>query len=103
MRAAIMHGPGDVRVENVPGSTILEPADALIVATRAAICGSDLWPYRGYAEFGETGKRMGHEFTGIVEAAGSEVRTLKQGELVAAPIAISGGMRVFYQAGLHTC
>jgi threonine dehydrogenase-like Zn-dependent dehydrogenase len=59
MRATVMYGPGDVRVENVPDATILEPTDALVVVTRAAICVSDLWPYRGYAEFGETGNRMG--------------------------------------------
>lgn len=64
--------------------------------SRAAICGSDLWPYRGYAEFGETGNRMGHEFVGIVEAVGSEVRTLKQGDLVAAPFAISVGTCIFF-------
>lgn len=64
--------------------------------SRAAIYGSDLWPYRGYAEFGETGNRMGHEFVGIVEAVGSEVRTLKQGDLVAAPFAISVGTCIFF-------
>jgi threonine dehydrogenase-like Zn-dependent dehydrogenase len=58
VRATVMYGPGDVRVENVPDSTILEPTDALVVVTRAAICGSDLWPYRGYAEFRERGNRM---------------------------------------------
>ena len=81
MKATIMYGPGDARVENVPDSTIIEPTDALVVVTRAAICGSDLCPYRGYGEFGENGNRMGHEFIGIVEAVGSEVRTLKKGDL----------------------
>lgn len=102
MQATIMYGPGDVRVENVPDSTIIEPTDALVMVTRAAVCGSDLWPYRGYAEFGETGNRMGHEFIGIVEDVGSEVRTLKKGDLVAAPFAISDGTCVFCQEGLHT-
>lgn len=102
MKATVMYGPGDVRVENVPDSTILEPTDALVVVTRAAICGNDLWPYRGYAEFGETGNRMGHEFIGIVEAVGTEVRTLKKGDLVAAPFAVSDGTCVFCQEGLHT-
>lgn len=102
MRATIMYGPGDVRVEHVPDSTIVEPTDALVVVTHAAICGSDLWPYRGYAEFPQAGNRMGHEFIGIVEAVGSEVRTLKRGDLVAAPFATSDGTCVFCQAGLHT-
>lgn len=102
MRATIMYGPGDVRVENVPDSKIIEPTDALVVVTRAAICGSDLWPYRGYAQFREAGNRMGHEFIGIVEDVGSEVRTPKKGDLVAAPFTTSDGTCVFCQAGLHT-
>lgn len=102
MRATIMYGPGDVRVEHVPDSTLLEPTDALVVVTRAAICGSDLWPYRGYAQFRETGNRMGHEFIGIVEAVGAEVRTLKRGDFVAAPFAVSDGTCPFCQEGLHT-
>lgn len=102
MRATIMYGPGDVRVEHVPDSRIIEPTDALVVVTRAAICGSDLWPYRGYGDFPAAGNRMGHEFIGIVEAVGSEVRTLKRGDLVAAPFATSDGTCVFCQAGLHT-
>ena len=102
MKATVMYGPGDVRIENVPDATIMEPTDALVVVTRAAICGSDLWPYRGYGEFGETGNRMGHEFIGIVEAVGAEVRTLKPGDLVAAPFAISDGTCVFCREGLHT-
>jgi threonine dehydrogenase-like Zn-dependent dehydrogenase len=102
MKATVMYGAGDVRIENVPDAAILEPTDALVVVTRAAICGSDLWPYRGYAEFPESGNRMGHEFIGIVEAVGSEIRTLKVGDLVAAPFAISDGTCPFCQEGLHT-
>lgn len=102
MRATIMYGPGDVRVENVPDSRIIDPTDALVAVTRAAICGSDLWPYRGYAEFGESGNRMGHEFIGVVEAVGAEVRTLKRGDFVAAPFAISDGTCVFCREGLPT-
>ncbi len=102
MRATVMYGPGDVRVENVPDAKIKEPTDALVVVTRAAICGSDLWPYRGYAQFGESGNRMGHEFIGVVEAVGAEVRTLKRGDLVAAPFAISDGTCPFCREGLHT-
>jgi threonine dehydrogenase-like Zn-dependent dehydrogenase len=102
MRATIMYGPGDVRVEHVPDSTIIEPTDALVVVTHAAICGSDLWPYRGYGQFRPAGNRMGHEFIGIVEAVGSEVRTLKRGDFVAAPFAVSDGTCPFCQEGLHT-
>ena len=50
MRATVMYGAGDVRVENVPDATIVEPTDALVRVTRACICGSDLWPYNDGAE-----------------------------------------------------
>jgi threonine dehydrogenase-like Zn-dependent dehydrogenase len=45
MRATIMYGVGDVRIENVPDARLIEPTDALIRIKRACICGSDLWPY----------------------------------------------------------
>ncbi len=101
MRATVMYGAGDVRVENVPDARLLEPTDALVVVTRAAICGSDLWPYKGMQP-SETGRRMGHEFIGIVEAVGTEVRKVKAGDLVAAPFAWSDGTCEFCQEGLHT-
>jgi threonine dehydrogenase-like Zn-dependent dehydrogenase len=96
-----MYGAGDVRVENVPDAQIKESTDALVVVTSAAICGSDLWPYKGMPA-SETGRRMGHEFIGIVEAVGRDVRKIKVGDLVAAPFAWSDGTCEFCQEGLHT-
>ena len=100
MRATVMHGAGDVRIEDVPDAALAEPTDALVVVTRAAICGSDLWPYKSM-EHDEAGRRMGHEFIGVVEAAGSEVRTVKAGDLVVAPFLYSDGTCVFCREGLH--
>jgi threonine dehydrogenase-like Zn-dependent dehydrogenase len=96
-----MYGAGDVRVENVPDAQLVEPTDALVVVSRAAICGSDLWPYN-LMEHGESGRRMGHEFIGVVEATGGEVRTVKPGDVVLAPFAWSDGTCVFCQDGLQT-
>jgi threonine dehydrogenase-like Zn-dependent dehydrogenase len=96
-----MYGAGDVRVENVPDAQIKESTDALVVVTRAAICGSDLWPYKGMPA-SEIGRRMGHEFIGVVEAVGKDVRKIKVGDLVAAPFAWSDGTCEFCQEGLHT-
>jgi len=90
MRATVMHKAHDVSIENVPDAAIVEPTDAVIRVTRACICGSDLWPYRKMAA-SETGRRMGHEFIGVVEAVGADVRTLKVGDLVVAPFAWSDG------------
>jgi len=96
-----MHSAGDVRVEDVPDAGLVEETDAVVRVTRAAICGSDLWPYKSM-EPSETGRRMGHEFIGVVEAAGSDVRTMKAGDLVVAPFVWSDGTCVFCRAGLQT-
>jgi threonine dehydrogenase-like Zn-dependent dehydrogenase len=96
-----MYGAGDVRIETVPDARLIEPTDALVVVTRAAICGSDLWPYKTM-EPSETGRHMGHEAIGVVEAVGAGVRTLKAGDVVVMPFAYSDGTCVFRHEELHT-
>jgi threonine dehydrogenase-like Zn-dependent dehydrogenase len=101
MRATVMYGAGDVRVENVPDARLVEPTDALVVVTHACICGSDLWPYKTM-EPSETGRQMGHEAVGVVEAVGPDVRTLKVGDVVVMPFAYSDGSCEFCHEGLQT-
>jgi threonine dehydrogenase-like Zn-dependent dehydrogenase len=101
MRATIMYKAGDVRIENVPDAHLVEPTDALITVSRACICGSDLWPYN-LMEREETGRPMGHEAIGVVEAVGADVRTLKAGDVVVMPFAYSDGTCDFCHEGLHT-
>jgi threonine dehydrogenase-like Zn-dependent dehydrogenase len=96
-----MYGAADVRVEDVPDARLVEATDVLVRVTRAAICGSDLWPYKSM-EPSESGRRMGHEFIGVVEAVGDDVRTLKAGDLVVAPFLWSDGTCVFCREGLHS-
>src|SRR3954468_15912853 len=96
-----MYGAGDVRVEDVPDPQLLEPTDALVSVTRAAICGSDLWPYKSM-EPTEDGRRMGHEFIGVVEDVGADVRTVARGDLAVAPFLWSDGTCAFCREGLHT-
>ena len=81
MRAAVLHAPGDVRVEDRPDPTIEKPTDAVIRVTAACVCGSDLWPYRGIEEV-DGPAPMGHEYVGVVEEVGSDVRTLEPGQFV---------------------
>jgi threonine dehydrogenase-like Zn-dependent dehydrogenase len=101
MRATLMYGAGDVRVETVPDAGISEPTDALLRVTRSCICGSDLWPYN-QMEHEDEGRRMGHEFIGVVEAVGADVRSVKPGDVVVAPFAYSDGTCVFCHEGLQT-
>jgi len=96
-----MYGAGDVHIENVPDPAVLEPTDAVVRVTFACICGSDLWPYKTM-ERSETGRAMGHEAIGVVEAVGADVRTLKIGDVVVMPFAFSDGTCVFCHEGLQT-
>jgi len=101
MKATLMYGAHDVRVEDVPDARIVEPTDALVRVTRACICGSDLWPYNSMPA-SSPGNRMGHEFVGIVEDIGGQVRSVKKGDLVVAPFAWSDGTCEFCEQGLQT-
>lgn len=101
MRATVYHGPGDVRVENVPDPKIQQPTDAIVRITHACICGSDLWFYRGLDNW-KPGWRTGHEWMGVVEEVGSDVRNIKKGDYVLAPFAFSDGTCEFCGQGLQT-
>jgi len=101
MRAATYHGERDVRVEEVPDPEIEDSADAVVRVTHTAICGSDLWFYRGHRDY-DAGTRVGHEPMGIVEAVGEDVTSLEPGDRVLAPFAISCGECEFCRKGLHT-
>src|SRR6266513_3244662 len=81
MRGAVLHAPGDVRVEDRPDPAIIEPTDAVIRLPATCICGSDLWPYRGIEPV-DGPAPMGHEYVGIVEAVGRAVTTIKPGQFV---------------------
>jgi threonine dehydrogenase-like Zn-dependent dehydrogenase len=100
MRAAVFHGAGDIRVEQAPDPRIEQPTDAVVRITHAAICGSDLWPYRGINPW-QAGWRIGHEWLGVVEEVGAEVQTVKRGDWVLAPFSFSDGTCEFCQKGLH--
>lgn len=101
MRATVMYGAGDVRVETVPDARIELRTDAVVRVTSACICGSDLWPYQSM-EKSAAGRRMGHEFVGVVEDVGADVRSVRKGDLVVAPFAWSDGTCEFCRQGLQT-
>ncbi len=81
---------GDVRVEEIADAEVIEPTDAVIRLTAACVCGSDLWPYRG-AEPVDRPMPMGHEYVGVVEEVGSEVKTVRPGQFVVGSFVASDG------------
>jgi threonine dehydrogenase-like Zn-dependent dehydrogenase len=89
MRAAVFHGPGNVRLEFRPDPELEQDTDVVVDVVAAGVCGEDLWAYRGYG--GIVGTRTGHEFVGVVASVGSEVRALRKGDLVLAPPGWSDG------------
>ncbi|HEY2174465.1 MAG TPA: zinc-dependent alcohol dehydrogenase family protein [Mycobacteriales bacterium] len=81
MRGTILYAPGDVRFEERPDPTIIEPSDAIVRATATCVCGSDLWPYRGLDEVSQP-RAIGHEYCGIVEQVGDHVTSITPGQFV---------------------
>jgi threonine dehydrogenase-like Zn-dependent dehydrogenase len=103
MKAVCWMGTGKVEVHNVDDPKILNPQDAIIKITRTAICGSDLHLYNGYIPSMESGDILGHEFMGIVEEVGSEVKKLKRGDRVVIPFTIACGNCLFCKKDLWSC
>lgn len=96
MKALVFHKLKDVRVENVDDPRIQNPHDAIIKVTATAICGSDLHIYN--AMFPQLENMvLGHEFMGIVEAVGADVKKLKKGDRVVVPFPVSCGECFFCQ------
>ena len=100
MRAVCWNGPRDVRVQNVPDPTIVNPHDAVVKITTTAICGSDLHLYNGYIPTMRRGDILGHEFMGEVVDVGRDVNKLKKGDRVVVPFSISCGNCMFCQKDL---
>ncbi len=81
MKGAVLHGPRDVRYEDRAEPKIVRSTDAIIRMSATCVCGSDLWPYRGFNPAAEPSP-MGHEYCGIVEEVGREVTSVKPGQFV---------------------
>ena len=101
MRGAILHGPGDIRVEDRDRPTIVSPTDAVLRLSATCVCGSDLWPYRGIEKI-EGPAPMGHEYVGIVEHVGDAVTTIKPGQFVVGSFFASDNTCEICRAGYQT-
>ncbi|MFM9259079.1 zinc-dependent alcohol dehydrogenase family protein [Rhodococcus sp. 5A-K4] len=101
MRAVVMHAPGDVRVEEIDAPVIVEPTDAIIRVTATCVCGSDLWPYRGIEKLnGPT--PMGHEYVGVVEQVGPDVKDIEVGDFVVGSFVASDNTCEICEAGFQS-
>jgi threonine dehydrogenase-like Zn-dependent dehydrogenase len=101
MRGTVLYAPGDVRVEDRPDPKIEKPTDAVIRLAATCICGSDLWPYRGIEAIAGPSP-MGHEYAGIVEEVGSDVRAIKPGQFVVGSFFASDNTCQICRAGYQT-
>src|SRR5260370_34436198 len=101
MRAALFRGSFAIRVAPIPDGTMPAPTDAVVRITHACICGTDLWPYRGQGQY-QSGWQIGHEWMGMVEDIGTEVRTLKRGDRVIASYDFCDGTCEFCRKGLDS-
>lgn len=84
MRATVIYGERDIRVDEVPNPVLSTGGDAIVRVVAACVCGSDLWPYRGVTAT-EKPRRIGHEFVGVVEQVGPDVKKIAVGDFVIAP------------------
>ncbi|MFX1339666.1 MAG: zinc-dependent alcohol dehydrogenase family protein [Promethearchaeota archaeon] len=100
MKAAIFKGKGKIAIEERPKPTINESTDAIVRVVLSCVCGSDLWYYRGISDHSEG--PIGHEFIGYVEEVGLDVKSIKVGDFVIAPFAISDGICPHCKAGFQT-
>jgi len=101
MLAMNYRGPYRVRVDQKAMPEIQHPGDAIVRVTRSCICGSDLHLYHGLVPDTRVGTTFGHEFIGVVEEVGSDVKNLKVGDNVIVPFNIACGKCVFCQQGLY--
>jgi threonine dehydrogenase-like Zn-dependent dehydrogenase len=93
MRATIIHGKNDVRLEDVPDPQLSDTGsghDAVVRVVAACVCGSDLWAFRGIEQI-EAPRRNGHEWVGVVEEVGKNVTGLVPGDFVIAPMYVCDG------------
>lgn len=100
MKATLMYGAGDVRVETVPDPSILEPTDAIIRTVRSCVCGSDLHPYHSMRS-SDHGSPMGHEVIGVVEETGAAISSLQRGDLVVSSFTFQDNTCVHCREGFH--
>ncbi|MFJ9709510.1 zinc-dependent alcohol dehydrogenase family protein [Streptomyces sp. NPDC101234] len=100
MRGVVMYTAGDVRVEEREDPKIIEPTDAIVKLSATCICGSDLWPYRGVEPVDHT--LMGHEYVGVVEEVGPEVKNVRVGDFVVGSFVISDNTCEICRAGFQS-
>lgn len=98
MRATVLNGPRDIRVEDVPDATLIDPTDAVIRTVATCICGSDLWGYRGINPTPEP-RRIGHEAVGVVTDIGEDVHNVNPGDWVIIPFFAACGRCRACEAG----
>ncbi|MFZ0592424.1 MAG: zinc-dependent alcohol dehydrogenase family protein [Bryobacteraceae bacterium] len=101
MQGTMMYAPRDIRFEDRPDPKITYPTDAILRLSATCICGSDLWPYRGIAKL-EKPTPMGHEYCGVVEEVGKEVRNIKLGQFVVGSFATSDNTCVICKDGYQS-
>ncbi|KAF3390015.1 putative zinc-type alcohol dehydrogenase-like protein AdhB [Talaromyces pinophilus] len=84
MRALLLSGLYNITVQDVLVPDLISPTDAIVKLTTSAICGSDLFAYRGF-DPEQPAYVPGHEGIGYVAQVGSAVNSLSVGDYVVIP------------------
>ena len=102
MQALTFGGKETIKYSSVTDPVLIHSTDAIVKITMAGICGSDLHVYHGRETGLDNGTVMGHEFTGVVEEAGRDIKKFKKGTKVLSPFTTSCGECFYCRIGL-TC
>jgi alcohol dehydrogenase len=102
VKAVVLRGPLDVRLEDVADPVLLAATDAIVRVAAAAICGADLGPLHGHVPGFEYGTIMGHEFAGEVVEVGVDVSKIRPGDRVVNMSLVADGTCAACRAGRVT-
>jgi S-(hydroxymethyl)glutathione dehydrogenase/alcohol dehydrogenase len=100
MKAVVYRKPYTLSLENVPVPEIKDSREILLRVTSTAICGSDLHIYHGLQPMLHDGVIPGHEFMGIVEEVGKDVKRWKRGDRILVPFPIACGECIMCRTNL---
>ncbi|OEH85097.1 hypothetical protein BHU72_05665 [Desulfuribacillus stibiiarsenatis] len=100
MKAVVYEKPYEITLAEVPDPELTDPREIIVKVTSTCICGSDLHIVHGLTAHVPKGTIIGHEFMGIVEEVGKDVKKWKRGDRVLVPFPISCGECDMCKAGL---
>ena len=104
MKAYILKKAFEIVETEIDEPVVSKPNDVLIDVKVVGICGSDMLSYQGKHELLTYPRVLGHEFSGIIEAVGTEVNNLFPGDqVVVEPLVTCGKCKPCITGDYNVC